>query len=809
MRRCVPTFILLLFFQVNLQAASPSLGAIRPVGGQRGTELEITLSGARLGDAQEIIYYQPGITTVSLKKLDDNSVRAKIKIASDCVLGLHDVRVRTATGISELRTFSVGALKELDEKEPNNDFAAPQPIPMNVTVNGIADNEDVDYFVVDAKKGDRISVEVEGLRLGISEFDPYVAIMDAKRFELGVSDDAALAWRDGFTAIMAPQDGKFIIQVRESAYSGNTGCLYRLHVGNFPRATAIVPAGGKPGETLAVRWIGDAAGETTSTIKLPPTFERDFGVERRDDKGLSPYPNAFRLSTLGNVIEKEPNDDQAHATPFVAPMAVNGVIEKAGDIDQFVFKATQGQVYDIHCYARRIRSPLDPVMYLGKKGAGALLGADDTVGPDSYFRFQAPETAEYVIWLVDQLGKGGPDYAYRIELTPVAPALTMTTNAEQIPLGTGVMSVAVPKGNRQAILILGNRADFGGELNVGVGKLPVGVNMEAPVIAASQVIVPVLFSAKADAPLGSALADITGKPVDPKVVVASQFNSMSVLVLGQNQVNVWSRTVDRLAVAVTEECPYTIEIVEPKVPLVRSGSMGLKVRATRKPGFKAPIYVYLPYNPPGVGSGGGISIPEGQNEAVIPMNADGGAELRTWKIVVNGASGVASGPITVSSQLANLTVANPYVGLTFQAASVDQGKEVDMAIKVAKAVDFAGEATVNLIGLPNKVTTDVKKITKDSTDLVYHIKTDKVSPAGNHASLFCQVVITQNGEPIVHNIGTGVLRIDVPLPPKANTPAPAPVAAAPPKPAAPAAAKPLTRLEKLRLESKQAKNAGK
>ena len=355
--------------------------------------------------------------TVSLKKLDDNNVRAKIKIAADCPLGLHDFRVRTATGISELRTFSVGALKEVNEVEPNNDFAAPQAIPMNVTVNGIADNEDVDYYVVEAKKGDRISVEVEGLRLGISEFDPYVAILDAKRFELGVSDDAALAWRDGFTAIIAPQDGKYIIQVRESAYSGNCGCLYRLHVGNFPRATAVMPAGGKPGETVAVRLIGDAAGETTSTIKLPPTFEREFGIDAHDDKGLSPYPNAFRLSNLGNVIEKEPNDDQAHATPFVAPMALNGVIEKAGDVDQFVFKATQGQVYDIHCYARRIRSPLDPVMYLGKKGGGAMLGADDSVGPDSYFRFQAPETAEYVIWLVDQLGKGGPDYAYRIELT--------------------------------------------------------------------------------------------------------------------------------------------------------------------------------------------------------------------------------------------------------------------------------------------------------------------------------------------------------------------------------------------------------
>ncbi len=780
MRRCFATFVFLFLISSSVQAASPSLGAIRPVGGQRGTELEVTLSGARLGDAQEIIYYQSGITTLSLKKLDDNSVRAKIKIAPDCLLGLHDVRVRTATGISELRTFSVGALKEINEIEPNNDFAAPQAIPMNVTVNGIADNEDVDYFVVEAKKGERISAEVEGLRLGISEFDPYVAILDAKRFELGVSDDAALAWRDGFTAIIAPQDGKYIIQVRESAYAGTSDCLYRLHVGNFPRATAIMPAGGRPGETLSVRWIGDAAGETTTTIKLPATFEREFGIERQDAKGVSPYPNTFRLSTIGNVIEKEPNDDQAHATPFEAPMALNGVIEKAGDVDQFVFEATKGQVYDIHCYARRIRSPLDPVMYLGKKGAGAMLGADDSVGPDSYFRFQAPETAEYVVWLVDQLGKGGPDYSYRIELTPVVPALTMTTNAEQIPLGTGVMSVAVPKGNRQAVLILGNRADFGGELNVGVGKLPAGVSVEAPAIAASQVIVPVLFTAKTDAPLAAALAEVTGKPADPKLNIPSEFNQMSVLVLGQNQVNVWSRTVDRLAVAVTEECPYSIEIVEPKVPLVRSGSMGLKVRAIRKPGFKAGIYVYLPYNPPGVGSGGGISIPEGQNEAVIPMNADGGAELRTWKIVVNGASGVASGPIMVSSQLANLTIANPFVGLSFIAASVDQGKEVDMAVKVAKAVDFPGEAQVTLIGLPNKVTTDVKKITKDTTDLAFHIKTDKVSPAGNHASLFCQVVITQNGEPIVHNIGTGTLRIDVPLPPKANTPAPAPVVAAPP-----------------------------
>jgi len=63
-----------------------------------------------------------------------------------------------------------------------------------------------------------------------------------------------------------------------------------------------------------------------------------------------------------------------------------------------------------------------------------------------------------------------------------------------------------------------------------------------------------------------------------------------------------------------------------------------------------------------------------------------------------------------------------------------------------------------------------------------------------------------NGEPIVHTLGTGELRIDEPLPPKAD----APVAAAAPAPmpeAAPMPEKRLSLLEKLRLERQQAKAA--
>ena len=172
-----------------VSAATPALGGVEPRGVQRGTEVEVLFNGARLEDAQEILFYEPGITVTKLEAVNTNQVKVLLKVAPDCQLGAHRLRVRTATGISDLRHVMVGNLPSLAEKEPNSDFATPQAIPMNTTVVGVADNEDVDYFVVEAKKGDRISAEVEAIRLGISLFDVYVAILNSARFELSASDD--------------------------------------------------------------------------------------------------------------------------------------------------------------------------------------------------------------------------------------------------------------------------------------------------------------------------------------------------------------------------------------------------------------------------------------------------------------------------------------------------------------------------------------------------------------------------------------------------------------------------------------------
>src|SRR5688500_5701535 len=172
----------LLLFGGGAHGASPALSTVLPRGAQRGTEIELTLAGDRLADAQELLFYRSGIT---VKKLTATTQQVKVQaaIAPDAPLGEHALRVRTASGISELRTFWVGALPAVDEKEPNTDFAQPQEIELNVTACGTIENEDVDYFAVQVKKGQRLTAEIEGLRLAETMFDPYVAILDAKRFE--------------------------------------------------------------------------------------------------------------------------------------------------------------------------------------------------------------------------------------------------------------------------------------------------------------------------------------------------------------------------------------------------------------------------------------------------------------------------------------------------------------------------------------------------------------------------------------------------------------------------------------------------
>jgi hypothetical protein len=778
----------------TLEAASPRVAAIGPWGSQRGQTVNVRIDGDRLADAAEILWYSPGFTVSEFTAHPENYVTAKLQIAGDCPLGLHAFRVRTQSGLSNLLTYSVGNLPELSEAEPNNDFQQPQPIPLNTTVNGVVTGEDVDYFQIEVKKGQRINLELEGVRLGYSFFDAYVAVLDVNRFEIASNDDASLVRQDCICSFVAAEDGKYVVQVRETSFRGDVSCRYRLHVGTFPRPIAAMPLGGKPGESLEVRWLGDPVGERAQQVLLPTESSNKFCLYAQDEHGMAPTGNPFRISDLPNVFEAEPNVDPSQANAITPPCAVQGIIAETNDIDRFKFAATKGQVFDIRVFARRMGSPLDSVLTIQQVGKGIILGNDDNAGsPDSYGRITVPEDGEYMVSVQDQLLRGGPDFAYRVEIAPPAQQLRMTL-PELDQFADTV--VPLPRGNRFAIMVGTERDDFFADIQYDFANLPAGVQVESMPIVKDQFIVPVVFTAAADAEIAGRLVELNGRSTDPNLPIAGHLHQRSSLVRGDNNRDITHFDTERMAVAVTQECPFTIEIVEPKCPIVRGGSMSLKVRAQRKEGFTKPINLRFLYAPPGLGVNNALQIAEGANEVDLPLTATGDAALGVWKLVVLGRADTDGGPVTVSSQLAPVEIAEPYLSATFQAASVEQGQKVDLLLKVQKLRDWEGPAKLELLGTPHEVTTEPREIGMDATEVTFPLTTTANSPAGKHTTVICRAVVMVNGEPVTHGFGGSELRIDVPLPPKPTEPAKeaAPVVAEAPKPAD----KPLSRLEKLR-----------
>jgi hypothetical protein len=650
---------------------------------------------------------------------------------------------------------------------------------------------------VEARKGDRLTAEIEGIRLGTAMFDPYVAILDAKRFERDVSDDTALLLQDSVASIVVPEDGRYVVQVRETSFAGSDESRYRLHIGTYPRPRAVHPAGGAPGETVTVRYLGDVAGPLEAAVPLPAQ-EGPFDLYAQRDGLSAPSPNLVRVFAGANVRETEPNNERGQATASDAPpaLAFDGLVGEPGDRDWYRFKATKGQDLSIDVLARRLRSPLDPTLALHGPDGNKIADNDDAEGPDSHLDFKPPADGEYTLVVTDHLGAGGESFAYRVEIRPVAPTLALSVPVFKKDT-QDYQAAAVPRGNRFAILLSAKRDNFSGALQAALDGLPPGVKVTVPDFVDGADQVPVLFEAAPDAPLTGALLAVRAKGKAGERAVDGRFAQTVELVRGNPNNTVYYKTsVDRLALAVTEEAAFRLELDQPKAALPQAGSLRLRVKAERKPGFDGAIAVKLLHAPPGVSSSSDLSIPAGQSALEIALNAAGDAATRTTKIVVIGSAQVGGGDLWASSGYADLEVCAPWVRGKLELATVQRGAPAEVVCGLEQLRPFEGPARLRLFGLPPKTSAEEKTFTREAKEVVFQVKTEPDSPTGQHKSLFCSMDLQINGESIQQTITpTGTLRID-PVP-AATAAAPKP--AAPPTPA-PAAEKRLSRLEQLRRQ---------
>ncbi|MDB6138393.1 MAG: peptidase domain protein, partial [Verrucomicrobiaceae bacterium] len=508
-------------------AAYPTFSTTKPNGALRGTESQLIVTGTQLQDFEGFIFMSPGFTLKSVDKVTPTAVTTTIAIAPEVPLGNHMIRIRTKTGVSHARQFFVGRYPNVEEKEPNDDFNAPQIVGFNQTIEGIVKSEDVDYYRLSAKKGQRIAIEIDGLRLGYTNFDPYIAILDKGRFELGASDDTILHRQDGYVSIKAPEDGDYTIMVRESSYRGDNSSYYRLHIGSFNRPDVVYPAGGKVGSTLKVRFIEKAGDTYEEDVKVPAELDPDFMLLPKTHES-PPSGNPFRIVNFDNVMEAEPNDTVATATVSAGnPVALNGVIDKPGDVDFFKVPLTKGMKLEVQAFAQALGSPLDSVVSLLNEKGVSLSNNDDGGGRrrlDSKFAVTIPADGNYYIRVTDHLERGGPAYVYRIEMSASEPSVKFSSPNYSVNDSHMRQFIAVPRGGRYATVVNVTRTAVSADMKFEMPGLPAGVKLLTSTLSKDLSSINLLFEAASDAPLAGAAVPLTLASLDPAQKVTGYLN---------------------------------------------------------------------------------------------------------------------------------------------------------------------------------------------------------------------------------------------------------------------------------------------
>jgi hypothetical protein len=728
--------------------------------------------------------YAPGVTCTGLEAKGDTQVTATLRAAAGCRLGAYAFRLRTPRGASEVHTFLVTPFPVVAEKEPNDTPQQAQMVPLNVSIAGVMEEAGTDYYAVALKKGERLAAEVEGVRLGAQLTDTVLTIFGPAGDVLASVDDTPLFHQDPFVTVLAPADGVYLVQVHDTNFGGSDHHRYVLHVGTFCRPAAVYPAGGQAGTEVTVKLLGDALGDRTVRVPLPPAGT-PFDFYPSDGTIAPPTPNPFRVSSFANVLEIEPNDEARQAGPAVAwPVAFNGIIDRPGDVDHFRFKAAKGDVIDVTAYAYRVGSPLDTVVAVLDASGALVAGNDDDETHDSRVRLIIPADGEYLVRVTDKRGQGGPRFIYRIELDHPSPRLTVFL-PEPVRKSQERQVIAVPRGNRVTTYLGVRRDGFSGPVNLTPGELPPGVKVTIPTLPEGEYLMPVVFEATATAPVGGRLVPIQGTGADPRHPVAGGFQQVVSLIHGVGDLPIQTVQLSALAVVVVDETPYRLEVRPPAAPLVPDAAMDITLKVTRAPGFTEPLEVAFPALPAGVEAPTSVVIPSDKAEMNVTLQAHPTAEVGNWRLIAEArparaaparrdplAAGMGMGgrrrqgalesPVSVASEALPIAVGEPSVKGRFAPAWGEQGKSVTVVCRLESPLTGEAPAVAQLEGLPPRAQAPAVEVARGARQVEFKVTLDPTTPPGECRALVCALRRNVEGRQVVYHVGRGgCLRVEV------------------------------------------------
>ena len=435
----------------------------------------------------------------------------RVTVTPDAEPGRRELRIATPFSLSNPLAFHVGGLPEFSAKAVKNiseqtsaiakSAAAPKSrraepamaVTLPAVINGQIMPGKVDRYRFSASRGQRLVAAVKARQL-----IPYIADAVPGWFQatLAVLDDQGqeLAYEDYFhfhpdpvLYFRVPADGQYTVEIKDAIYRGREDFVYRITIGEVPYVTSVFPLGAPAGARIPVELTGWNLPQTRLTADNRERLPGIYPLAALGADWLADRMVPFAVDTLPECIEQEPNDEPVQAQLVTLPVIVNGRIGQPGDSDVFRFDGRAGDEIVAEVHARRLDSPLDSVLRLSDATGQPLAMNDDhedrgaglhTHHADSYLRATLPADGKYYLQLTDMQHQGGPEYGYRLRISPPRPDFELRVVPASVSARTGS---AVP------LTVYALRKDgFAGEISLALRDPPAGFALGGHVLPAGQ-----------------------------------------------------------------------------------------------------------------------------------------------------------------------------------------------------------------------------------------------------------------------------------------------------------------------------------
>ena len=485
-------------------SAQPVITDLQPRGAQKGKPFTLTVVGRNLGEGAKIRSTMPASFTLltpdqpaPTQPTPGGPMQAEGRYATflveptaDVAVGVYPIRVVTGDGISNIQLLTVGAFPELTEDEsrsgalPNSNDTAEtaQPLPAPpFTLNGTLRGPERDMFRLSGKAGEKRVIEVEARRSG-SAIDPLLEILDPSGKVIARSEDAPLLGLDARVDVTFPKDGDYSIVVRDARFSTQTANFYRLKIGSYAYPRDVFPLGGKRGELVEV-----SLGTEKTTVDL-----RNAGSNVR--QAFVNMPGSPALPVPFAVGDDPEVNAPAGDAAISVPVTINARLAEARQVDRYTMRVPPTRAMTFRVQARELGTSKLMAVITVRDEKGNVLGrsGDEPLAEDLYnvnqsrtagdpiLRVQPPAGVDQVTVTVEDLAlRGGPNYAYRLNVQPVAHDFRVILNSA---------FVNVPAEGSVVVPVTVQRQGFDDEIQLRVTNAPKGLRVEGGYVVAGQVV---------------------------------------------------------------------------------------------------------------------------------------------------------------------------------------------------------------------------------------------------------------------------------------------------------------------------------